>query len=91
MQQISPKVIHSCANLKSYPVLERDVVSNDEMDRRLKKGTVADNTWTQITYTPSYSVAGHYILKDTIPKLSQVGPPDKSSSGLTVENTSATT
>ncbi|MBM4092817.1 MAG: hypothetical protein FJ276_25925 [Planctomycetes bacterium] len=31
---------------------------------------------TRIEYQESYANAGHGILVDTIPKLSQVGPPD---------------
>lgn len=76
MHQVSPKVLYSCADLKSYPLSEWDVVSNDEMDRRLREGTVSDRTWTKIIYTQSYAIAGHYILEDTIPKLSQVGSPE---------------
>ena len=75
-RQVSPKVLYSCDDLKQYPLPEWDVVSNDEMQRRLDSGTVTDETWTKITYHQSYAVPGHWILVDTIPKLSKVGPPE---------------
>ncbi len=75
-RQVSPKVLYSCDDLKKYPLPEWDVVSNEEMQRRVDNSTVTDETWTKITYHQSYAIPGHGILVDTIPKLSKVGPPD---------------
>lgn len=75
-RQVSPKVLYSCDDLKEYPLPEWDVVSNEEMQRRIDSSTVTEQTWTKITYSQSYAIPGHGILVDTIPKLSQVGPPD---------------
>ena len=73
MQQVSPKVLYNCADLKSYPRPEWEVVSNEEMERRIEQGAVSENLWTKITYTRSYAIPGHYILANTIPTLNQVG------------------
>jgi hypothetical protein len=101
MQQVSPKVLNSCQDLKEYPLPEWDVVSNEEMQYRISTETFdqpddvqaalrrmqlgmkpeprrdpRERLRTRIQFQESYAIPGHGILMDTIPKLSQVGPPD---------------
>ena len=69
-------MLYSCDDLKEYPLPEWDVVSNEEMQRRIDESTTTEHCWTKITYHQSYAIPGHGILVDTIPKLSKVGPPE---------------
>jgi hypothetical protein len=77
---ISNQEMERWINSESFDDADALQVALQRMDAGLKperRRNPRDDLWTQIEYQQSYTVAGHGILIDTIPKLSKVGPSDQ--------------